>query len=364
MKPFDLEEGLTPTVITHTHELPSGYPTALTEVALSSGTGNPACNPPATTINRGQDERTFKLYGAAFRTPTICLSDIKRAHAAARAAADAERGLSEYLTVWWSDFYRVQTLRQIDLKVSTVSNTAVEQVVSTSGDFAGLSTLPGAELNWDHLEQLYFDLIRRGAADELSVGSSSGRPVFPLLISPYYKAKLFKRDLYEEVKYTDSARELLEVLGVGGAVNGFVPIVDVFPIRIGANPAISTTAELTESNFIYPTRNTNATYGRKYENNPDYLPSASGGKAQFEVAVILPREVFEINYEPVDPTSFAGMDFSPTNYIGEFQWVNNKTFEGDNDRGNLGYYLADVRAGSKPVWPDLGKAILTKVGAF
>jgi hypothetical protein len=56
------------------------------------------------------------------------------------------------------------------------------------------------------------------------------------------------------------------------------------------------------------------------------------------------------------------MQFDPQNYVGEFRWVNNQTFEGHNDRGNLGYYMCDVRLGCKPVNPDLGVSILSLKG--
>ena len=75
---------------------------------------------------------------------------------------------------------------------------------------------------------------------------------------------------------------------------------------------------------------------------------------------ILGRDVWEAKYEPIDPSSFSGFDFQPLNYVGEFKWINNKTFQGDNDRGNLGYYLSDIRVAAKPIFPELGYTILTK----
>ena len=101
--------------------------------------------------------------------------------------------------------------------------------------------------------------------------------------------------------------------------------------------------------------------GRKHVENTKYLSTARGGRAQYEVATILPTGVYETHYEPVDPTAFSGMSFKPQDYVGEFKWINNPTFEGDNDRGNLGYYLADIRAAAKPKFPDLGYSILSKV---
>ncbi|MFM8334338.1 MAG: hypothetical protein ACKODK_02145, partial [Opitutaceae bacterium] len=52
----------------------------------------------------------------------------------------------------------------------------------------------------------------------------------------------------------------------------------------------------------------NAAYG---------VNGVNGGLAEYEVATILGRQVWEAKYEPVDPTQFSGMKFDPTNYIGE-----------------------------------------------
>jgi hypothetical protein len=108
MSAFDLSEGRQPTVRTLTHELPTSYPTSLTEIAVSTGTGNANCNPSTTVIKRGEIQRTFKLYGTSFSTDTVCLSDLKRAVDAAEAVAGFERALSEYISVWWSDWYRLR----------------------------------------------------------------------------------------------------------------------------------------------------------------------------------------------------------------------------------------------------------------
>ena len=120
-------------------------------------------------------------------------------------------------------------------------------------------------------------------------------------------------------------------------------------------------ADLTYTNVIYPTVNGNAaTSGRTYSNNSQYQPTARGGYAQFEVVNILPRNVFCAQFEPSGPDAFSGMKFDPQNYVGEFQWVNNKTFQGDNDLGDLGYYSTKIRVGAKPLYPQFGYTILAK----
>lgn len=363
MSRFPLEEGRTPTVRTLTHELPASYPTSMTEVAVSTGTGNPSCNPTPTTIKRGEVHRTFKLYGTSFRTDTVCLSDLKRAEQMADAAAAFERALREYVTVWWSDWYRLQNIAMVDNKISTTDATFVTNVVSTEPDFTDVGGLPDEYLNWTHLDQIYMDLVRRGVVEEYAVGtSSSGMPVIPIILSPGYKQRLFRDDAdkREQIKYYDP-KSNLAALGSSFAINGWLPIVDVFPIRFGKSGGLADESDLTLTNTLYPTVNADATSGRKYSTNPNYLSVARGGLAECEVVSILPSRVYEAHYEAVDPSSFSGMKFEPQNYVGEFKWINNPTFEGDNDRGNLGYYLADIRVSAKPLNPDLGVAIVTKV---
>jgi hypothetical protein len=361
MDQFPMEEGKTPTVITYTHELPTAYPTSLTEVAVSTGTGNAACNPTPTVIKRGQTERTFQLYGASFETDVFCLSDIKRAHQAAEAVGAMERSLREYISVWWSDYYRVQNISMVDNKVGIDGAASIDQVVNTDGDHTGLNGLPTHEVAWAHLNTLWHDLVQSGVSDEYAIGmDAGGRPVFPLVVSQYYYNKLFNdTETREQVKYF-APQKNLQALGPQFAVNGFAPFLDLFPIRYGNATPIASEAGLTASNMIYPHVNANATVGRKYTKNPDYKTAALGGDAQFEVITILPANVYQTLYEPANPAAFGDMmDFKPTEYVGEFDFINNATFRGDNDRRNMGYYLADIRVAAKPIWTDLGYSILT-----
>jgi hypothetical protein len=363
MSAFDLSEGRVPTVRTLTHELPTAYPVTLEEVVVSDNSGVTMCQPAATTIKRGEVHRTFKLYQASFDTDTVCLSDLKRAEQMAQAAAAFERALNEYVQVWWSDWYRVQNILMVDNKATTLAANVLSATSSALGDHTAVSALPNADLNWEHLNQVYWELCDNGLADELAIGrDSKGRPVLPLSGGPAIIAALWKNDtvVKEQVKFFDSAKNL-EVLGYQGAVNGFLPVVDMKPIRYGKTaPNIAGVAELTTANFIYPTVNAAATVGRKHQKNPNYATIAKGGRAEYEVVTILGKSVYEAKYEVVDPSNFSGMNFKTPNYVGEFRWVNNPTFRGTNDRQNLGYYLADIRCGAKPLFPELGYSIVTK----
>ena len=402
-------DGENPTIIQYTHELPTSYPVNVathtsgtmgmetvkvspypdpsgetvpggsapsTDPTEGGAPGNPRENPtsPQTdtgtnigpgvdgpsshTIKRGQTERTFEIRQTSFKTDTVCLTDIKRSWQAAEAVGAFEKAMREFINVFYGDYYRVQNIGMVGSKYTpdgagagTWSDDNLNQ------DFTGV-TAPTAQLGWNDLNAIYFELVRRGIAEEMAIGTANGRPVLPLIASPECIQRLWKENassgvsIAEQVKFFDP-KSNLALLGYDGAINGFLPIVDIFPIRTDQQ---ANGDGLTTESFIYPTTNADASFGRKYTKNTAY------DTAEYEVATILPPKVYECVYEPSTPTAFAGMNFDPQNYVGEFRWINNQTFEGHNDRGNLGYYMADIRIGCKPVNPDLGVSILSLKG--
>jgi hypothetical protein len=363
MSAMDLTEGRTPTVRTLTHELPTAYPTALTAVGISDGSTSP-CDITPTVIKRGEVHRTFELYGTSWETDELCLSDLKRAQDAADAVAAFERGLNEYLTVWWSDWYRIQNIGMSNNKVGTGASGALVSATSTNANHASLGSLPAADIEWDHLKQVYWELVRSGYADEMAVGrDSKGRPILPLCAGAGIINRLWNVDagVKEQVKYFDSAKNL-QALGYDGAVHGFIPMLDLFPVRYGkASTGITAVNQLVAAQMLYPTENVNAaTTGRTYRNNANYKVVANGGLAEYEVVTILGKNVWEAKYEALNPANFASASFKPQNYVGEFEWINNPTYRGTNDKRNKGYYSAEVRVGSKPLFPEFGYTILTR----
>jgi len=205
------------------------------------------------------------------------------------------------------------------------------------------------KLDWDvTLPCLYDELARRGG-DNFAMGMAGGMSVYSLSTSPEEKRKLFKTDRTEEIQFAVPL-ENFTARGITDAVDGFAPNVDLFPIRYTAclNP-------------IYPTLNTAATTGQKFVRNPDYATIAKGGAAVFEVATIMAREIYEVRPRPLNPATVGQAVFKPQNYTAELEWINEKTYKGINDRGNKGFWLANWQKAAKPVRPENGFTILTKV---
>lgn len=348
-----------------------GSPEDVGNQTLSDDNQNPYPKPHR--IRRGQIERTFEIRQASFDTDTIDVDSLKRAHDVSDAANAFQKSLMEFMTVFWGDIYRVNNIKMSGVQFAPTSPTAYElQEDVSSQDFAGLHAGAGAQvlpvqLEWEHLDALYDYLILQGIAQEMAIGKTDGgQPVLPIILGPQTKRRLWREEstIAEQVKYYNP-RSNLAAYGVSGAIRGWQPFVDLHPIRFGTSTAGVGAGDEPGlvADAIYPTVNAAATFGRKSVPNVLYRDLSGANGACYEVATVMPQNVYEMLYEPSSPTAFAGMKFDPQNYVGEFRWINNPTFEGNNDRGNLGYYLADVRVGPKPEIPEIGVSILHKIGS-
>lgn len=205
------------------------------------------------------------------------------------------------------------------------------------------------KLDWDiTLPCLYDELARRGG-DNFSMGMAGGMSVYSLSLSPEEKRKLFKTDKTEEIKF-GVPLENFTARGITEAVDGYAPNVDLFPIRYDAclRP-------------IYPTTNTAATTGQKFVRNVNYASIAKGGAAVYEVATIMAREIYEVRPRPMNPATLDRASFNAQNYTAELTWINAQTYKGANDRKNKGYWLANWQKAAKPVRPENGFTVLTKI---
>lgn len=341
---FDYQDGLIPEVNTSTSELPTEYPD-LSNVSLSNGTGNSACVSSPTTVLDGYINRSFRLEKDSYQTRVFCLTDLQFSWQAAQQASNLFQNLKQYTTVRWSDWYRVKNICMIDTKVSTGTGSTYDSDSNADCDFSGVS-LPTAELSWDHLNCFYDAQIRLGAEP---VGYSEGQQLYTLSVGPGYKRKLWQTDtqVRDTVNWADPFQNFT-ARGINTSINGYVPNVDDFPIRYAADGTTK----------IYPTLNVAASVGRKNIPNPDYLTVARGGLAVYEVATILPRNVWEVKVRPTGPTNFDGMAFNPIEYVGDPMWINNKDMC-SNVEGNMGFYRMNLSMAAKPVRPEAGYSILT-----
>lgn len=343
------------TTTTDPNALLAGNPANTVNSPVGTGTIADVGNPTQYEIRRGQIERTFEIRQISFETADIALDDIKRSWQAAEAAGAFGRSLQEFIQVFFSDWYRVQNISMVTNKYIPTSGTAgTLEEDDYNQNFSNVTGDPTpSRLEWWHLEELYWDLVARGVADELAVGEVNGQPVLPLVCSPKVKNYLWRDEsnLAQDLRWFDPGSRLAK-FGYKGAIKGFIPVIDVFSMRAADATAVAA------GTFVYPTQNEATSFGFRHK------PRAAYKTATCEVATILPMDVYECVYEASTPTAFDGMEFDPQDYSGEFHFINTKTYKGDNDRGNRGYYLADIRIGAKPRNPDLGVSIMHSISGL
>ena len=356
-KPFELEMGLTPTVVTATHELPTSYlPLTQTALALSNGTGNTACNPGVVTIGGGYITRNFNLTVNAFQTEVFCLTDLQFKFQWEQQARFREKGLGDYVTQFQGDWGRINNIGQLNTKISTTSTGHFTSATSALFTFAALAgSLPTVALDWAMLGQLY-DRLNQIGAQQNAVGMSDGTPVYALNIGPGLKRQLYQggsvtaTPVRTSVDFMDMGKEYSRnflARGIDTAINGFLPNVDLCQVRYAA-----------DLSPIYPYINSAVTVGTGAAPNPDYRTVANGGLAVYEAFTVMARGVYSKRPRPVGPLQ-AGLEaFNPVTYSGEVRWINNPDMS-TNALGNFGFYRLDIQQAAMPEFPELGFAGIT-----
>lgn len=338
---FEPLEGLIPQVNTTTAEQPTAYPFNLADLEIGDGTGS-SCDVDADIINYGYITRNYRLQVDAKETPTICLTDLQFDWQAAQTVGNLQNNLKQYATTWWSDWYRVQNIGMINNKISTLAAGAVDSAQSSNYSYAGL-TEPTTQLSWDHLNPLY-DVMAQLGGSLNAVGMSEGNPLYALGVGPGYKRKLWQTDTQtrDTVNWGDAFQNF-QARGINTSINGYIPNLDLYPMRFDENMAP-----------IYPFENYDVTKGRGFRTNPDWYTSARGGIAVFEQFTILCKDIYEVRPRPVGPRQYGNATFDTVlNYIGDFYWINNKDMD-QNILGNKGFYRMDFQVAAKPVRPEVG----------
>ncbi len=330
---YDYAEGKIPRVLTGTYELPTEYPigTAMGSITVNTGTGN-FCSPNPDLVQNGYQERNYQLQTKAFRTNTICLTDLQFDYQAAEQMGIFQEGLVQYSTRWWAMWYEMQNIGMIDTKVSTLANCSLDQVTNQDYDFSDAAlTDPTAQLEWCHLNTLYDQLARVGG-EQFAVGMAGGMPAYSLNVGPGYKRKLWQTDsLTRETVNWGDAFENFTARGINVAINGFIPNVDQYIPRYDGS-----------FRLIPPFINVATTKGVKFQVN-----------AVYENFSVTARDIYEVRVASGGPTQFGNASFNPQNYAGEVQWINNRDMC-DNQLGNNGFYRMDIRVAAKPIFPDNG----------
>jgi hypothetical protein len=321
--------------------LPNVGPSAWADVALSDGTVN-ACIPNPQVLEYARTVKSYNLQTASFRSPYLCVEDIKYAWKFGQQLAEQYRILEDNAQFFISNRYRDEYLRLVGNHV--VADVPDASSMSTSGsNQAWPASQAKYALDQGVLDQFYLDLDRDSS--EGAYGMVDGQSQYALIISPEASNYLKKQnsDIRQDLRFSSHVDELLKPFGVGWSYSGFLHVVDNQAPRYNFSGG--------QYVRVPYYSNTPATYGQKAQVNPAYK------KAAFEATILFNKKVFTSMVPDVVTDPGGNTHFKATNYTGKLRWMNIQ----DNDtnlEGTNGFFFAKWTNGSNPGRTEWGYAIM------
>lgn len=310
------------------------------DVGLSDGTGaSNGCNPSPVDLDFGQTARSWNLQTKSYRTPCICLDDLKTSFQIRQQTAATISQLTQAQKRILSNRRRGEYLRLV-AKVSCGNGTVGTEYDQVDADFPR----PTAELSQDLLDRYRVLLLRNGAGHN-ALGMENGAPVLTLITSGETSRNLLRKnpELRQDIRWAEPS-ELLKPLGVTRSFGGYNHIED---IELPRYDYLAVGGWTRRAPFVKSA----TTKGYKWEPNPLYEAAA------FEMAIIFHTDVYEEAVQQVGPNiPDASFEDYPHYYSGQVFWNNFKSDE--NPLGKKGRWLMIFQSGSRPIAPYLGKAIM------
>lgn len=364
------EMGQELTVLTYERSLPANT-LSWSDVTFNGTTGgggaasgSGSCLPPTQEIAFAQTARTYSLSHTALESPPICVNDLRysfRRQEQLRMIFDI---LTENASYAWQDRYRNEYFRACGHKVTAYGSTSgvtLPEVTTTNVDpnsTTATNTLfyassgdilpPSSYLTQGILDRIYMKLIRDGAGNN-PLDRVNARPQFGLICSPETSDRIIREnaDVRDDYRYNSGkVNELLAPLGIERAYRGFFHMIDEFAPRYTIVAGGDTKIQR-----VLPYTSAAATYGNKYDINPDYED------AEYEVSFVFHQDVLE-SLIPKPITSAGGnTKFDPVNYRGDFKWLN-IPHPTQNPDGTMGFFRGVMSNGTKMIRPEWGYAIL------
>jgi hypothetical protein len=232
--------------------------------------------------------------------------------------------------------------------LATVGNAAATGLKITKSGAAASDVTPTANISNKILDQIYFQLVRKGAASE-SYGKENGRPVFALVLSSEASYALqTEAGFRDDVRYNNAkVSDLIAPLGVEKSFRGFYHLIDDlaprFAVGTGSNGAPAGCLVRVQP---YTVASGITAYNGDYD------------LALYEAAYVIHPQVMESQI----PNPFSGsngLTFNPINYRGDFKWTNIAN-EITNPDSTTGFFRGILASATKPIKTDFGYVILLK----
>lgn len=331
--------GETISVLTYERSVPTSAEPTWSDVAVVDGAEGGACLPSATKVSIASTTRNYNLKRRVLEGPDFCAEEFRTVFSLGDQLNSIMGVLSEYSRTEWDIRDRHEYFRLCKRKVVAGATPAESNTSATTYPAFCASSI----LTQGLLDRLKLKLIRDGAAAS-AMGKDNGAPVLTLVTSAEASDRLIRdnADIRQDLRW-GQPNELLRSIGVERSFRGFFHVIDAFPRRFTCAAGVYTEVAAFST--------TAATKGNKTEVNPSYET------ATHEESFIFDPEVFhQLVPEPVVKPA-ADFRFDPISYMGSWK-VQNIPDRVCNPDGNILYHRGILAAGSKPVHPERGVAIV------
>lgn len=326
------------TLVYQRNVVPNVTDTAWSPMGLSSGTGNPSCNPTPQLLEYSQTLRSYNLSQMQVKSPTLCVNDIRYGYDFQKQLSQMFDILSENTQFVWENRYRDEYIRIAQHKV-----VASQGLPEDSTDFPAVDPADIKALDQGMLDYFYAKLLR-DSGGQGSYGMMDGAPEYALLIGPETSMNIKKQnsDIRADLRFSTNPNTLLAPLGAKWSYSGFYHLIDWQAPRY-----VFTDGEFVRVPYYAAEP---ATYGDQDNVNPAYT------NAPFEATIIFNPDVYVSRVVKPITSPGGNVKFDPVNYRGDFQWIN---FPSEcNPLGNTGYFLGTFANGSDATRPEFGYVIL------
>jgi hypothetical protein len=351
---FPMNKGVNQTVFVVGNSEPYSNSEAWTDLSLSSNvitsTGNVAlCAAPYTDVDVGYNETTYAPRRFGLAGPVICRETLGFAHDPATFLRQYQNELVKRAKRTWEFELRN---RAIALYAKAIAGTGFN-IDTSSNTFASFAA--GSQLTMGMLDETAQYLIEAGAtdADQDWVELGPNGPIFPLVIGNLAAQRLITSDsdVRNDFRYAEMGQgpnaTLLKRLGASRVLRNFRIVPTVLPPRFDFSGGAYTQVATYES--VAGSEGTVARISDAYKN------------ALYECAFVPHPMAFCKSV--VRPDS-AGLDWSPLNYMGEWVWLTGgqiSTTYCFDPMKNYGRHFANFMYACKPVFPEMGVALMYKV---
>lgn len=332
--------------------------------SVSNGGSTPgACSTTWNDANYGMNEVTYQPEGFGLRGPVICSDELTLNF-------NAERFLEAYLQELNKRSRRSIENRLLNLYShfvpKNVTNTAFTKyaggtgTVPTGGPTLTSLAVATCELSQEHLDAVAIELNEEGANEPNSNGwitLGDNGPEYPLYIGQELSQQiaLNNSEFRQDIRWGEPS-QLLKRMGATRVIKSFRHIINLFPPRFNY---FAGQGYVRVNTWLMSA----GTKGFVADINPSWRAAA------YEGVYVLNPWVFTSHIVP-PTTSAAGLNWSPVNYMGEWQWKTGGKNITDNDEQSgadcydplekLGRHFAEYKHAPEPIFPQYGRMIIAK----